>query len=151
MSQQYKMAPDKHYQIPNVRPNQKAIRVKRSKCNKENPYTTLNLMQLNATLFNLSGNAFKVWTWFCTNKEGYQFALSGTQVQQDCHISKGTYDRAIKELIDNGYLREALLFPKFRGYIFVEGGTAEPEYEEEIALQQFLQEGCINFQEGGAN
>ena len=144
------MQPNKRYQIPNVKPKQKEIRVKRSQCDKDNPFTTLNLAYLNPTLFNLSGNTFKVWAWFCKNKEGYQFALSGTKVQEDCHISKGTYDKAIKELIDNGYLREALLFPNFRGYIFVEGGPSSPQYEEEKALEDFNR-GVKENTEGGTD
>lgn len=132
-----KMSPDIKYKIPNVKPKQKAIRIKRCQCNKENPYTTLNLAGLEATLYNLSPSAFKVWCWFCMNKEGYEFALTGTKVQKDCHISKATYDKAIKELIDYGYLRQALLFPNFQGYIFVEGGEMSSEYQEEKELVNF--------------
>ena len=122
------------YSIPNVKGKQKAIRIKKADTNEYNLYSRFRLDAVNFALKVLSPSAFKLWTWFNTNAHNYQFALSGVEVQEACGISKGTYDRGIKELIDNGFLRPAQLFPNFRGYIFVEFGDNDGPYQEELLI-----------------
>ena len=141
----------KHYNLPNIKGNQKAIRTKRAAADKDNYYSKFNIECLEFALMNLTPNAFKLWAWFTKNQDGYQFALSGIEVQGACSFSKGTYDKCVKELIDKGFLRPALLYPKFRGYIFVEGGPLQGAYPEEKQLAPDLWEAAqdsTEFKEG---
>lgn len=123
------------YSIPNIKGKQKAIRIKKAEINDQTLYSRLRLDAVNFALKVLSPSAFKLWVWFSSNANNYQFALSGVEVQGACGISKGTYDRAIKELIEQGFLRPAQLFPNFRGYIFVEFGGNDGPYPEEILIE----------------
>lgn len=126
-----KMQENKRYAIPNVKGKQKAIRIKKAQVNKDNLYSLFRLDAIKFAIYLLSPSAFKIWTWFNMNIDNYQFALSGKEVQKACHISKATYDKGIKELIENGFLRPAELFPNFMGYIFVEFGDNDGPYREE--------------------
>lgn len=135
MSERYvSMKEGVKYAIPNVKGKQKAIRIKKSTTNEYNLYSRFKIDAIEYALNILSPNAFKVWAWLNANANNYQFALSGVEVQGACNISKGTYDRAVKELVNEGFLRPAMLFPNFRGYIFSEFGNNDGPYEEEILL-----------------
>ena len=108
--------------ISKLVPNQKAIRIKKEKSGKENLYSIVNLAAQKEAMKILKPNAFKVWCWFNSNQDNYEFGLSGKVVQEECSISKGTYDTAIKELKEKNYLIETELYENLKGYIFYEGG-----------------------------
>ena len=129
-----KLEPDKKYAIPYVRGNQKAIRIKKAETSDKILYSKFQLNSLYVAMFNLSPNTFKLWAYLNANKDQHCFALSNTDIAEATGMSKGTYDKAVKELIDNGYLRQGLLFPNFKGYIFVEEGADAPLQDEEIQL-----------------
>ena len=131
------MDPNKRYKIPNVKGNQKAIRIKRSQTDSKHPYSKINLAAAEVALGVLQGNAFKLWLWFCLNINNYEFALSSEMVCQDLKIGVSTYNKAVHQLIENGYLRQALLYPKFTGWVFVEGGQLEPFTQEELDLKLY--------------
>ena len=103
-------------------PNQKAIRIKKEKSGKENLYSIVNLAAQKEALKVLKPNTFKVWCWLNSNQDNYEFGLSGKVVQEECNISKGTYDTAIKELKEKNYLVESELYEGLKGYVFYEGG-----------------------------
>lgn len=131
------MNPEKRYNIPNVRGNQKAIRVKRSLTDSQHYYTKINLEAAQVALSLLPGNAFKLWFWFCTNKDNYEFGLSGVDTCKELNINRSTYNNAVEILIEEGYLRPALLYPKFKGWVFIENGPMAPPTLEELNLKTF--------------
>lgn len=52
----------------------------------------------------LTGNSFKLYFYLSGNKNAYEFALSPKAVMRMTGMSKSSYDRAKKELVDKGYL-----------------------------------------------
>lgn len=112
-----------------VAPNQKAIRI--HKCSISNTrFTTFTYESMLYAMKKLSPSAFKVWVWLCSNKEGYELALSGAILQEDCDFSSATYTKSVRELINKGFLTPAELRRNFQGYIFWEGGAAQQEREQ---------------------
>lgn len=88
-------------------PNQKVVRVEKEKCNnekKENYYARINLAAMEAAAIDLDAGAFKLWTYFAKNQNGYEFALSSKAVADTYGIKKKQYDNAIAKLTDKGYL-----------------------------------------------
>ena len=85
-------------------PNQKEVVVSKEKCNKENLYATINLAAMDKAAQDLDAGAFKLWTYFAKNQNGYKFALSSKAVERDFGIKIKQYNNAIKELTDKGYL-----------------------------------------------
>lgn len=85
-------------------PNQKEVVVNKEKCNKENLYATINLAAMDKAAQDLDAGAFKLWTYFAKNQNGYKFALSSKAVERDFGIKIKQYNNAIKELTDKGYL-----------------------------------------------
>lgn len=85
-------------------PNQKTIRIEKEQANKENPYSIYNLNALKSAMLELKGEAFKLWCYLDKNQNGYTFALSKVDALSWGIGSKSSYDRAVKELIDKGYL-----------------------------------------------
>lgn len=85
-------------------PNQKTIRIEKEQANKDNPYAIYNLNALKAAMLDLKGEAFKLWCYLDKNQNGYTFALSKVDALNWGIGSKSSYDRAVKELIEKGYL-----------------------------------------------
>lgn len=85
-------------------PNQKTIRIEKEQANKDNPYTIYSLNALKSAMLDLKGEAFKLWCYLDKNQNGYTFALSKVDALNWGIGSKSSYDRAVKELIDKGYL-----------------------------------------------
>lgn len=130
-----KMQENKRYAIPNVQTNQKAVRIKKAISDESHYYSKFNIAFLEYAAQKLSPNAFKIWCLLNKNKDEYELKLSHNDFKEI--MSKPTYLKAIKELIDFGFLREGELFPGFNGYIFVEGGNKDStKYKEEIKLEQ---------------
>lgn len=86
--------------------NQKTIKVLKEKCDKENLYAIFNLEALNAAMLDLKGESFKLWCYLNKNQNEYTFALSKVDALKWGIGSKSSYDRAIAELIEKGYLVE---------------------------------------------
>lgn len=82
-----------------VNPNQKIITLRKAKSDKQNLYGIVNLEANRKALNLLPVNAYKIWVNIVLNQDGYTFALSN-----QFNMAKGTYDKAITELIDKGYL-----------------------------------------------
>lgn len=105
-------------------PNQKAIRIQKALSDKNHLYTITNKNALSEALKILKPNTFKIWMWLNSNQDDYEFGLSGTLVQEECGMSKATYDKAIKELIETGYLVPTELYKGLHGYVFKENRKA---------------------------
>lgn len=88
--------------------NQKVITIQKEVCNnqnKDNYYAKINLNALQKAMIDLDTEAsIKMWLYFAKNQNGYQMALSSIDAIMWGIGSKGSYDRAIKMLIEKGYL-----------------------------------------------
>ena len=100
-------------------PNQKVITVNKSICDKEHIYAQCNLKANKMALKELSANAYKLYMYFALNQDDYTFALSYVHVYSITGMSEKTYHRAVKELIDKGYLVKEE--GKKNQYIFYDG------------------------------
>lgn len=100
-------------------PNQKVITVNKSICDKEHIYAQCNLKANKIALKELSANAYKLYMYFALNQDDYAFALSYVHVYSTTGISEKTYHRAVKELIEKGYLVKEK--DKKNQYIFYDG------------------------------
>lgn len=87
-------------------PNQKTIKVKKEASNKDNLYAIYNLEALNNAMIDLKGETFKLWCYLNKNQNNYEFALSKVDAIKWGIGSKSSYDRAVAELIEKGYLVE---------------------------------------------
>lgn len=89
-------------------PNQKVIRTgKKTVCDKNNTYFVLNKQAMFAASQNLETKAgFTLYMYFASNQEGYEFALSRTDVLNTLGVKIDAYKNAINELIKKGYLVE---------------------------------------------
>lgn len=65
-----------------------------------------NLDALQHAMIDLKGETFKLWMYIGKNQNGYTFGLSKVDAIKWGVGSKSSYDRAVKELIEKGYLVE---------------------------------------------
>lgn len=86
--------------------NQKTVKVQKEKCNGDNHYGMYNLDALQSAMIDLKGETFKLWCYLGKNQNGYTFALSKVDAIKWGIGSKSSYDRAVKELKEKGYLVE---------------------------------------------
>lgn len=86
--------------------NQKTIKTIKEPCNKDNLYSMYNIDAQQAAALDLKGETFKLWCFIGKNQNGYTFALSKVEAMKWGIGSKSSYDRAVKELIEKGYLVE---------------------------------------------
>lgn len=103
--------------MPIQYPNQKSIKLQKEKSNKENKYTIINIAAFQNAIKTLSSNGFKLWCYINKNQDGYTFGLSKVDVFNWGIGSKSSYDRAVKELIEKGFLVST---DKVDNYIFYE-------------------------------
>ena len=87
-------------------PNQKTVAVKKELSNKDNLYGIFNLDALQTAMIELKGETFKLWCYLNKNQDNHTFALSKVDAIKWGIGSKSSYDRAVKELIEKGYLVE---------------------------------------------
>lgn len=85
-------------------PNQKAVKVNKEPCNKNNLYAAINLQAMEEAARNLDAAAFKLWVYFAKNQNGYEFALSSKDVLDTFGMKKDQYNRATEVLIKANYL-----------------------------------------------
>lgn len=85
-------------------PHQKTIKVQKELCNKSNIYAMYNLKALQSAMLELKGETFKLWCYLDKNQSGYTFSLSKVDALNWGIGSKSSYDRAVAELIEKGYL-----------------------------------------------
>lgn len=87
-----------------VYPNQKVITVLKDECKED--FLQVNNANWQCACVNLTYSAFKVYLYMASNKNGYSFALSYETINELVPMNRKTYDKAIKELKDCGYLRQ---------------------------------------------
>lgn len=86
--------------------NQKTININKEKSDKQHNYSIYNLDALQKAMQTLKGEAFKLWCYLNKNQAGYTFGLSKVDALSWGIGSTASYARAVKELIDLGYLVE---------------------------------------------
>lgn len=87
-----------------VYPNQKIITVFKDEC--KDDFLQVNNENWQSACEILTYSAFKLYLYIISNKNGYSFALSYETVNELIPMSRKTYDKAIKELKDCGYLHQ---------------------------------------------
>lgn len=85
-------------------PNQKVITVSKEACKKD--FLQINNTAWQVACATLTYSAFKLYLYMADNKDGYSFALSYEAVNEVLPMNRNTYDKAIKELRENGYLQQ---------------------------------------------
>ena len=83
-------------------PNQKVVRV--SKPAVKTNFLQIGIEEWQQASRELSQGAFKIWLYLMSNANGYEFALSSSDVCEKTGISQSTYKRAMPELEEKGYL-----------------------------------------------
>lgn len=58
-------------------------------------------------MYNLKGNAFKLWIYFTDNMNGYCMDLYPVDFCAKAKVSDSTYRRAFDELEEKGYLMQS--------------------------------------------
>ena len=86
--------------------NQKTININKEKSDKQHNYSIYNLDALQKAMQTLKGETFKLWCYLNKNQAGYTFGLSKVDALSWGIGSSASYARAVKELIDLGYLVE---------------------------------------------
>ena len=86
--------------------NQKTIKIQKEECSRNNKYSMYNLEAQQAAMIDLKGETLKMWYYLGKNQNGYEFALSMVDAIKWGIGSKSSYNRAIAELKEKGYLVE---------------------------------------------
>ena len=86
--------------------NQKTVVMQKAQSDKDHLYSIFNLEALQVAMIELKGETFKLWCYINKNQKGHTFALSKVDAIKWGIGSKSSYDRAVKELIEKGYLVE---------------------------------------------
>ena len=119
--------------------NQKTIKVNKEVCDKEHLYSMNNLDALQQAMNNLKGEAFKLWCYLAKNQPGYVFALSSVDAVKNWGIGcDKSYDRAVRTLIERGYLIET----SKNHYDFYEIPPVRSKYD---GIQITIQESTFTF------
>ena len=86
-------------------PNQRMITVKRESLYDRKAYFKISQKSLQAAMNRLSGNALKLYLYFCANADEYSFYFRSKDFYENiAKMSEKTYQKVFKELIEEGYL-----------------------------------------------
>ncbi len=113
--------------MPTTVPNQKTVQVHKEICDKQHLYSRINLDALQYAMIDLAGETLKLWLYISKNQPEHTFALSKVDAIKWGIGSKSSYDRAVKALIEKGYLVET----SKNHYDFYE---IPPEAQQEIII-----------------
>ena len=97
-------------------------------CDEKHYYAKINLDALQTAMIDLKGESFKLWCYFSKNQSGYEFALSAVDAIKWGVGSKSSYDRAVRDLVEKGYLVETTK----NHYNFFEKPNSETIYVTKI-------------------
>ncbi len=114
-------------------PNQRKIIVKRTTDTVRKDYFKISNRNLRLAMYNLKGNAFKLYCYLCDNENGWDFDLYPCDFQRVANVSHDTYLSAFKQLVDKGYLKPSNT--RKNVFQFVEEGKNAmpiPQQEDEI-------------------
>lgn len=81
-----------------IYPNQRIITIK------ENATTENNYEIKFSAMRDLKPTSYIMWEYICSNQRGFDLLLSRVDVMNQTGISSSSYDNAIKELKEKGYL-----------------------------------------------
>lgn len=88
-------------------PNQKIVYIgDRLPRDSEHPYSEQSIEAMAAAAKKLSGDRFKVWLYLSKNRDDFRLELSQKAVEHEWGVKKDTFQRAVKDMIDLGYLIE---------------------------------------------
>lgn len=108
--------------LPRLYPNQKAIRTIKAPANSDNLYAIFNLTAMNRAARELNGSELKLWMYFNSHQDGYEFGLSTKDIAEKYGMDIKTVRAAVNKLIEKEYLIEVELYPGLTGYCFIEEG-----------------------------
>ena len=104
-------------------PNQKEVQVaRRTPRDGNHLYSMNNLDALRQAMNCLKGSGLKMWLYLNKNQDNYRFGLS-QKACEEWGIKKDSYYEGIRNLIDNGYLRQ--MRDRSNIYLFFENRLAE--------------------------
>lgn len=87
-------------------PNQKIVYIgDRMPRDSEHPYTEQSIEAMRHAASELSGDRFKVWMYLSKNRDDFVLELSQKDMLK-WGVKKDTYQRAVNDLIELGYLVE---------------------------------------------
>ena len=107
----------------NMYANQRSVCVNRDDADEANVYSKQRISTLETARKILSGNGFKLWTYFAQNADGYEFALYSKHVIDKCRFGENTYTKVFKELVNLGFLVQSE--DNHKHYDFYESPRAE--------------------------
>lgn len=88
-------------------PNQKIVYIGyREPRSGSHPYTEQSIEAMAQAAKVLSGDRFKVWMYLSKNQDNFRLELSQKAVEKEWGVKKDTFQRAVKDMIDLGYLVE---------------------------------------------
>lgn len=85
-------------------PNQKIITVRKSIKDKDDSFLQISNTNWEIACQTLTYSAFKLYLYMSSNKDNYRFALSYENVNSHIPMNRKTYDKAVSELKECGYL-----------------------------------------------
>lgn len=112
--------------------NQKIIIIDKTKTGKDN-FALIDGVVVEHALTALKGNVFKVWMYLARWGTSKRFALSSSHCCDMCNISRPTYNSAINELIEKGYLVRKEKDSNI--YIFHDEGSQTGVDSEQIEIE----------------
>ena len=115
--------------------NQRTIIVKRTTDAVRKDYFKISNENFREAMYNLKGNAFKLYCYLCDNANGWEFDLYPCDFIRVANVSKDTYYSAFKELVKLGYLKESKI--RKNVFQFVEKGenaVKVPEWQDKIQV-----------------
>ena len=110
--------------------NQKDIIVRKPKA--KEPFLQLDEQYMWRAMQELGGGGFKLYCYLASNKNKYNFALTHKDVGKLTGMSKSTYDRAVKELINKQYLVQ---YKESNHYRFV----IDPTFNNGMEINSYLE------------
>lgn len=116
-------------------PNQRIIYIQRTSNDVKSNYLKVsNESMAKATKDIHKIGTYKLWLYLCSNRNGYKKELSSAHFINWSNTSQSTYDRAWKELIELGYIKQS---DKNKNvfYFFEESET----YNERISYNMIIE------------
>ena len=115
-------------------PNQKHITVK--KCHRDNgkTFVYMSTEALQDAMNKLTPSGLKMWLYLAKNQTKYEIDLSSKACKQWGITGKSSYDRAVTELMNAGYLH----FINGNEFVFVESPKLDTELQF-VEVEEFPQ------------
>lgn len=97
----------------------------------ENKYAKIDMETLNRAMSSLSPEGLTLWLYFSKNAPGYEFSLNSKHCLSVTTLSEYKYKKAIKELIDKGYLiKTKKIYPEGKQPIYIFCENTRHKFEQ---------------------